>query len=119
MRELAQSELVLKVIDFNVAVDMKCKPIIYGKTGLDGWSAPETRKWVGYTEKCDMWSVGCLLVYMLTGKQPITDWTTWCESLVTMNHFDSHLVDLLNRLLAIDPAERISSNEATNHPWLH
>jgi serine/threonine protein kinase len=111
--------LQLKVIDLNVAVNLQQTSLIHGKTGLEGWSAPETRKWVAYDQKCDMWSVGCLLVYMLTGKQPITDWTTWSESLVTMNHPDTQLSDLLNKLLESDPEIRISSTEAAAHPWLH
>jgi serine/threonine protein kinase len=52
----------LTVVDFNVAVDMVLTPVITGATGLKSWSAPETRTSVaGYEEKCDVFSLGCLL----------------------------------------------------------
>lgn len=66
----SDGEMRLKLIDFNVAVDLAECPSIRGKTGVDAWSAPETRKWVSYDEKCDMWSVGLLITFMVTGKQP-------------------------------------------------
>lgn len=34
------------------------------------WMAPEVVKQVAYTEKADVWSVGCLVVEMYTGKHP-------------------------------------------------
>ena len=64
------SDIMLKVIDFNVAVDLRQSPNIRGKTGVDEWSAPETRKWAEYDEKCDIWSVGCLILFMLSGLTP-------------------------------------------------
>jgi len=64
------SDIMLKVIDFNVAVDLRQSPNIRGKTGVDEWSAPETRKWTEYDEKCDIWSVGCLILFMLSGLKP-------------------------------------------------
>ncbi|KAI0273762.1 hypothetical protein BC834DRAFT_816743 [Gloeopeniophorella convolvens] len=34
------------------------------------WMAPEVVKQVAYTKKADVWSVGCLIVEMLTGEHP-------------------------------------------------
>lgn len=34
------------------------------------WMAPEVVKQVAYTDKADVWSVGCLVVEMYTGKHP-------------------------------------------------
>jgi mitogen-activated protein kinase kinase kinase len=34
------------------------------------WMAPEVVKQVAYTKKADIWSVGCLIVEMLTGEHP-------------------------------------------------
>lgn len=73
----------LKVIDFNVAWDLSKEPIIKGKTGVEAWSAPETRKWAGYDEKCDVWAVGCIVLYMLAGELPIlqdeASWSALCQ----------------------------------------
>ncbi len=34
------------------------------------WMAPEVVKQIGHTKKADIWSVGCLVVEMLTGDHP-------------------------------------------------
>ena len=60
----------LTVVDFNVSVDLEKSPAIQGATGLKKWSAPETRTGAIYNEKCDVWSVGGLTLYMLTGAKP-------------------------------------------------
>lgn len=37
------------------------------------WMAPEVVKQTAYTKKADIWSVGCLIVEMFTGKHPFPD----------------------------------------------
>lgn len=39
------------------------------------WMAPEIVKQTSYTSKADIWSVGCLVVEMLTGTHPWSDLT--------------------------------------------
>lgn len=58
----------LKVVDFNKAVRTSPQYLddIRGGTGLKEWSAPETRAQYLYSAKCDSWSAGCVLFYMLT-----------------------------------------------------
>ena len=41
----------------------------YG-TGLKEWSAPETRTRPSYGMEIDAWAIGCILYYVLTGKEP-------------------------------------------------
>lgn len=58
----------IKLIDFNVAVKTESPlGLICGGTGLKQWSAPETRTSLSYTNKCDLWSVGLILAFLLTG----------------------------------------------------
>lgn len=69
----------LKLIDFNTAVkfsetgSLDCSPtysnVITGGTGLKQWSAPETRTQLNYSAKCDSYSCGCILYFMLTSKE--------------------------------------------------
>lgn len=108
----------MKIIDFNVAWDLVKEPVITGKTGVESWSAPETRKWTGYNEKCDLWAVGCIVLYMLTGRQPQpTDPGSWAESCSQILDGDQ-LDHFLKQLLAQDPQVRISSAEAKTHVWI-
>ena len=63
-------ETFLTLIDFGIGVDFEDGRPIRGHNGAQIWSAPETQKFKDYDEKCDIYSVGCLLTYMLTGKYP-------------------------------------------------
>jgi serine/threonine protein kinase len=67
----------LKLIDFNVAISyQESEGKIQGGTGYKHWSAPETRKELHYDEKCDVWSLGMILAFMLSnGKMPKEDLT--------------------------------------------
>jgi serine/threonine protein kinase len=67
---LTEPELALKLIDFNIAHDLSVCPEIKGANGVRAWSAPETRKFQSYDERCDLWSVGCVLYYACTGSAP-------------------------------------------------
>jgi serine/threonine protein kinase len=59
--------LQIKIIDFNAAVSgLKAR----GRKGIKKWSAPETISEDEYTPKCDCWTVGLLLYFMLSGKEP-------------------------------------------------
>lgn len=43
--------------------------------GLVYWMAPEVVKQTAYTKKADIWSVGCLVVEMFTGKHPFPNFS--------------------------------------------
>lgn len=43
--------------------------------GLVYWMAPEVVKQTAYTKKADIWSVGCLIVEMFTGKHPFPEFS--------------------------------------------
>ena len=42
-------------------------------TGLDMYSAPETRQGGEYDEKVDIWGLGILLYYMIQRQPPFID----------------------------------------------
>lgn len=107
----------LKLIDFNVAWDSSKSPLIYGASGTVAFSAPETRRWLAYNEKCDVWSVAFIVLFMLSGEIPDAseNWARYVPLDSSDNRFLNHL---LTRMLCTDPQERISSSEAVMHPWI-
>jgi serine/threonine protein kinase len=61
----------LKLTDFGVSLNSKMKDDDTGEPfGTPNWMAPEVIAFNRPTEKSDIWSLGCTIVEMLTGKPP-------------------------------------------------
>ncbi|KAI9296616.1 Pkinase-domain-containing protein [Neoconidiobolus thromboides FSU 785] len=75
---LINNEGVCKISDFGISkksdysLAYKCNSRMSFK-GSVFWMAPEVVKAQGYSAKVDIWSVGCLLIEMVTGKRPWKD----------------------------------------------
>jgi calcium-dependent protein kinase len=58
----------VKIIDFNVAHKESSSEFkIMSKVGQNEWIAPEVFKGGFYNEKIDLWGVGCILYFIITG----------------------------------------------------
>ena len=106
--------------------------------GTPDYLAPETINGVGQDEMSDWWSLGCIMFEFLFGYPPFNastpdevfdnilnrriNWPDDPEELVS-----KEAVDLMNRLIVINPQERIGANvndkfanggaEIRSHPW--
>lgn len=90
--------------------------------------APEVIK-RKYNEKCDVWSIGCILYVMLTGFPPFNG-TEDAEiiakvrlgkySLQTLKGcgLSDQCIAFIQKLLTVDPEKRISAEEALRDPWI-
>jgi len=98
--------------------------------GTPGTTAPEIIKNEPYGPKCDIYSLGALTYFLLAGYRPF-DWAEEPREerdAVLSNKFFYHkesfgtisleAQDFINKCMAIDPNERLSAEEALNHPWL-
>lgn len=72
----------IKISDFGISKKMEATNILSGaasnrnRPSLQGsvfWMAPEVVKQTTYTRKADIWSLGCLVVEMMTGTHPFPD----------------------------------------------
>lgn len=124
-----EDSIKIKVIDFNVAVEVsKTNPRIRGGTGLREWSAPETYKSFYSDFKIDSWTLGCVMYLLCTGQQPFDKQIKLEESpkinfeiklaAYKNNETFSEMVDFISKLIMVDPVSRLSSEEALGHPWL-
>eukprot|EP00747_Dinoflagellata_sp_TGD_P143172 gnl/TRDRNA2_/TRDRNA2_176350_c0_seq2.p1 gnl/TRDRNA2_/TRDRNA2_176350_c0~~gnl/TRDRNA2_/TRDRNA2_176350_c0_seq2.p1 ORF type:complete len:478 (+),score=34.68 gnl/TRDRNA2_/TRDRNA2_176350_c0_seq2:85-1518(+) len=85
-----------------------------------------------YTTAVDIWAAGVMLFILLTGEYPLTDEEVWdlgkpgCDRSnmlakvlqhERLRHVSGEAVDLLTKLLHVNPKERISASQALGHPW--
>ena len=116
--------LKLKMYDFNTAVQVtphKYEDQIVGGTGVKKWSAPETRKQLTYSGKCDIWSVGCILFFLITGGEMLDSKLSSAENrarvLELIGEEEEALSDLIKGLMDLSPITRFTAAEALKHVW--
>ncbi|KAG0187682.1 hypothetical protein DFQ28_005975 [Apophysomyces sp. BC1034] len=64
----------VKLTDFGISLNLKLKGADDGSvSGTPNWMAPEVIELKGTTTKADIWSLGCTLVELATGKPPYAD----------------------------------------------
>ncbi|KAJ7774878.1 ste11-like protein [Mycena metata] len=90
------------------------------------WMAPEVVKQSGHTRKADIWSVGCLVVEMLTGEHP---WATLNQMQAMFkigssakpeipSDISSDAQDFLKLTFELNHEARPSAAELLLHPWI-
>ncbi|CAE6459585.1 unnamed protein product [Rhizoctonia solani] len=90
------------------------------------WMAPEVVKQTSYTYKADIWSVGCLVVEMLTGQHP---WAQLSQMQAIFKigslarptippDISSEAEDFLNKTFELDFNIRPTAAELVKHPWV-
>ncbi|KAF8910967.1 hypothetical protein CPB84DRAFT_1763028 [Gymnopilus junonius] len=90
------------------------------------WMAPEVVKQTGHTLKADIWSVGCLVVEMLTGEHPWAQ-LTQMQAIFKIgssarptipSDISAEAQDFLSRTFEINHEARPSAAELLQHPWV-
>lgn len=124
----------IKVIDFGLAnfLERLRGSERMQRAGTLPFMAPEIiTENVSYTEKVDVWSIGCILYMLLTGRHPFHAGkgtrTTELRAHIVNGTIIEHpnwmaapqqAQDLVRRLLVVDPSQRMSAAEALQHAWL-
>mgnify|MGYP001244663536 CR=1 FL=1 len=81
---LVDNKGTIKISDFGISKKLEASNILNGpnnnkhRPSLQGsvfWMAPEVVKQTSYTRKADIWSLGCLIIEMMTGTHPFPDCT--------------------------------------------
>jgi len=90
--------------------------------GTPLYMAPEMHAGMLYTNKVDLWSVGCVTFEMLTGKTPYQSPTLdklyqkLKQPLKYPKHISAPMLELLQGLLRKDPTRRFSLEQFLHHP---
>jgi serine/threonine protein kinase len=92
------------------------------------YTAPEVLKNKPYSKMCDLWSVGVITFILLTGGFPFydSDPHMLMKKILglkyTYGRYESMISsegrDFINKLLVVDPANRMTIEEAFQHPWM-
>lgn len=114
---------VIKLIDFGFAVQTKDKLRTY--CGTPTYMAPELVKKTNYFgADVDKWALGVLLYRMLTGIYPFrASKDRELFKKITAGNYDTKLlstpesINLIGKLLKINPSERADCKELLSHPW--
>jgi serine/threonine protein kinase len=65
----------VKLSDFGVSLNLKAIEREKDIAGTPNWMAPEVIELKGASTKADIWSLGCTVVELLTGRPPFGDIT--------------------------------------------
>jgi len=102
-------------------------------SGTPAYCAPERLQNDSESKAVDMWSVGCILYFMLYGRPPfysqnededeaqdeIMDAVTECKVVYdSETKISDQAKDLISRLLNPDPIKRATADNALNHSWM-
>jgi serine/threonine-protein kinase len=79
-RDIKPSNIMIRpngsvcLLDFGIAKDMKSKGLTIGQMtiGTDGYMSPEQAEGYNIDQRSDIYSLGCVFFYMLTGHHAIT-----------------------------------------------
>jgi calcium-dependent protein kinase len=121
----------LKIVDFGTSLSFDPDRALDEKLGTAYYIAPEVIK-KNYNEKCDLWSCGVIMYILLSGEPPFNDPKADNEAImkkVEKGKYDiskgvwktisKEAKDLIKKLLTFKPDDRISAEEALQHPWIH
>ena len=118
---------IIKVCDFGTSKIFQKGRAERKLVGSSYYIAPEVLS-KHYNEKCDLWSCGVIMYILLSARPPFggQDDEEIMERVSTgeydlesppFNKLSSNALDLIKKLLTMDYNERISAEQALNHPW--
>lgn len=121
----------MKLADFGASKRFETESIVSGLKGTPQWMAPEVIKGTQLTTgwmNADVWSVGCTVVEMLTGKIPYAEFE---NPMTAMYHiangkkpsFGNSAVsesakDFVDVCCAVEPEQRLTVEQLLMHPFV-
>jgi serine/threonine protein kinase len=115
----SKTKYIPKIADFGLSRTLK-DGLATSEVGTPQYWAPEISSQQYYDNKCDLFSIGVMLYRCYFNSSPfksnLSDRPIYSDKKLK-DCEDKTLDDLINRLLIIDPAKRISWEEYFNHPF--
>uniref|UniRef100_W5NDW9 calcium/calmodulin-dependent protein kinase n=1 Tax=Lepisosteus oculatus TaxID=7918 RepID=W5NDW9_LEPOC len=121
----------VKLADFGLAIEVQGDQQAWfaGFAGTPGYLSPEVLRKEAYGKPVDIWACGVILYILLVGYPPFWDedqHKLYQQIKAGAYDFPSPEWDtvtpeaknLINQMLTINPAKRITAQEALKHPWV-
>ncbi|KAM9823154.1 calcium/calmodulin-dependent protein kinase (CaM kinase) II beta 1 isoform 9-T9 [Syngnathus typhle] len=120
----------VKLADFGLAIEVQGdQQAWFGFAGTPGYLSPEVLRKEAYGKPVDIWACGVILYILLVGYPPFWDedqHKLYQQIKAGAYDFPSPEWDtvtpeaknLINQMLTINPARRITAQEALKHPWV-
>ncbi|XP_030291268.1 calcium/calmodulin-dependent protein kinase type II subunit beta-like isoform X12 [Sparus aurata] len=120
----------VKLADFGLAIEVQGEQQAwFGFAGTPGYLSPEVLRKEAYGKPVDIWACGVILYILLVGYPPFWDedqHKLYQQIKAGAYDFPSPEWDtvtpeaknLINQMLTINPAKRITAQEALKHPWV-
>ncbi|XP_051897058.1 calcium/calmodulin-dependent protein kinase type II subunit beta isoform X6 [Pristis pectinata] len=120
----------VKLADFGLAIEVQGEQQAwFGFAGTPGYLSPEVLRKEAYGKPVDIWACGVILYILLVGYPPFWDedqHKLYQQIKAGAYDFPSPEWDtvtpeaknLINQMLTINPAKRITATEALKHPWV-
>ncbi|XP_062873947.1 serine/threonine-protein kinase Chk2 isoform X1 [Trichomycterus rosablanca] len=128
-----EDECLIKITDFNQSKILEESSLMKTLCGTPTFLAPEVftaESTGGYTHAVDCWSLGVLLFICLGGYPPFNSDSSsmsvrdqilsghYCFIKSRWESVSPQAKDLVKKLLVVEPKNRLSIEEALQHPWL-
>ncbi|XP_065348753.1 calcium/calmodulin-dependent protein kinase type II alpha chain isoform X2 [Cloeon dipterum] len=120
----------VKLADFGLAIEVSGdQQAWFGFAGTPGYLSPEVLKKEPYGKPVDIWACGVILYILLVGYPPFWDedqHRLYAQIKAGAYDYPSPEWDtvtpeaknLINQMLTVNPAKRITASEALKHPWI-
>ncbi|XP_069000427.1 calcium/calmodulin-dependent protein kinase type II subunit gamma isoform X12 [Embiotoca jacksoni] len=120
----------VKLADFGLAIEVQGEQQAwFGFAGTPGYLSPEVLRKDPYGKPVDIWACGVILYILLVGYPPFWDedqHKLYQQIKAGAYDFPSPEWDtvtpeaknLINQMLTINPAKRITADQAIKHPWV-
>lgn len=114
-----RASMIIKLADFGVSANCRSKHRLVKRVGTEGFMAPEVAKCLPYNEKADIFSIGCILHAMLTGKPPrIVDGAVRLDKL-RLRYVSEDMRSLISTLTEARPDDRPGIEEIVRVPIIN
>ncbi|XP_042592715.1 calcium/calmodulin-dependent protein kinase type II subunit gamma isoform X27 [Cyprinus carpio] len=120
----------VKLADFGLAIEVQGdQQAWFGFAGTPGYLSPEVLRKDPYGKPVDIWACGVILYILLVGYPPFWDEDQHkLYQQIKAGAYDfpspewdtvtAEAKNLINQMLTINPAKRITAEQALKHPWV-